>query len=177
MKETIVPFAVVGGVFGVILVGAGILAFIGQGTKNDNATLAELQQQQAAAQNTNMDQTQSNAPIYEIVPGLTAQDVVEGAGAPVIAGQTVNVKYTGMLQNGSVFDSSDAHGGAPFSFTLGGRQVIQGWDIGVVGMKPGGVRMLTIAPELAYGDREIGGGVIPANSTLIFKVEMIGPVQ
>jgi FKBP-type peptidyl-prolyl cis-trans isomerase len=58
---------------------------------------------------------------------------------------------------------------------LGGGQVIKGWDLGVVGMKPGGVRMLTIAPDLAYGARAIGS--IPANSTLTFKVEMIGPVN
>lgn len=189
-KELVIPAAVVGGVFGVILLGAGVWTLTGHVNSNDNAVLTELQQQQAAAiaassqsqqsaqsGTQSMDQTTSNAPMYEITPGLEAQDVTEGTGAAVIAGQTVAVKYTGMLENGKVFDSSDAHGGQPFSFTLGGHEVIEGWDIGVVGMKPGGVRMLTIAPQLAYGDREVGGGVIPANSTLVFRVEMIGPVQ
>ena len=80
--------------------------------------------------------------------------------------------YTGWLTNGTKFDSSKDHG-QPFSFQLGGGQVIKGWDEGVDGMKVGGKRKLTIPPELAYGSRAVGG-VIPPNSTLVFEVELLG---
>ena len=185
MKETIVPVSIVIGVFVFILAVAGVWVYLRTTPHaEDTATATPVGTEQTGAANsatatnnttaTPMENTA--APKYEITKGLEAQDLVEGQGAAVIAGQNVSVKYTGMLQNGTVFDSSDAHGGAPFTFQLGGGQVIKGWDIGVVGMKPGGVRMLTIAPELAYGNQAVGG-VIPANATLTFKVEMIGPTQ
>jgi FKBP-type peptidyl-prolyl cis-trans isomerase len=82
----------------------------------------------------------------------------------------VEVHYTGWLVNGTKFDSSKDHG-APFSFLLGARQVIKGWDEGVAGMKPGGVRKLIVPPELGYGSRPTGP--IPANSTLIFEVQFL----
>ena len=181
MKETIVPVSIVASVFFLILVIAGIWVYskhTSAPTDSSSTVLEQMEQQQAAGINTSTTtQTMdTSAPKYEITPGLEAQDVVEGSGTPVMAGQSVSVKYTGMLADGTVFDSSDAHGGAPFTFQLGGGQVIKGWDLGVVGMKPGGVRMLTIAPELAYGNQAVGG-VIPANATLTFKVEMIGPAQ
>lgn len=180
-KETVVPVVIVIGVFALILVIAGVWVYIRTTPASTNTgavVLRDLQQAQTANATNNQTQSMDTTagPKHEIVPGLEAQDLVEGSGAAVIAGQNVSVKYTGMLQDGTVFDSSDAHGGAPFTFALGGGQVIKGWDIGVVGMKPGGVRMLTIAPELAYGNQAVGG-VIPANATLTFKVEMIGPTQ
>lgn len=96
----------------------------------------------------------------------------EGAGEQTAqSGNVVEVHYIGALQDGTVFDSSRARG-EPFQFTLGAGQVIQGWDVGVVGMRVGEVRRLVIPPELAYGSQGIGN-VIPPNSTLIFEVEML----
>jgi FKBP-type peptidyl-prolyl cis-trans isomerase FkpA len=106
------------------------------------------------------------------VPGLTLTDEVVGGGALAQQGMTATVQYTGTLTNGKKFDSSYDHG-APFSFLLGGGQVIKGWDLGVVGMRVGGKRKLVIAPELGYGAQNVGGGLIPANSTLIFEVELV----
>ena len=80
--------------------------------------------------------------------------------------------YTGWLVNGTKFDSS-VDRGQPFSFPWARRQVIRGWDEGVAGMKPGGVRKLIIPPELGYGARGAGGS-IPPNATLIFEVQYLG---
>jgi FK506-binding protein 2 len=86
-------------------------------------------------------------------------------------GDTIKVHYTGTLTNGNKFDSS-LDRGDPLSFTVGQGQVIKGWDEGLLGMKVGEKRKLTIAPHLAYGNRAVGG-VIPANSTLIFETELV----
>lgn len=106
------------------------------------------------------------------IPGLKIKDLVIGKGKVAKNGETVFVDYTGKLTNGTVFDATSKHGGTPFSFTLGAGMVIKGWDLGVAGMKEGGVRVLTIAPALGYGDRAMGDA-IPANSTLIFRVKLI----
>lgn len=98
-------------------------------------------------------------------------DVVVGTGAEAVAGKKVTVHYVGTLENGTVFDASTQRG-QPFTFTLGVGQVIQGWDEGVAGMKVGGKRHLVIPAEKAYGDRAVGS--IPAGSTLIFEVELLG---
>ena len=103
---------------------------------------------------------------------LQINDIVLGNGASPEPGQTVIVHYTGWLTNGKKFDSS-VDRGEPFEFLIGIGQVIQGWDQGVLTMKVGGKRKLTIPPELAYGDRDVGGGLIPPNSTLIFEVELL----
>lgn len=175
MKDTIIPFAFVIGTFVAILVIASVWIYTGKGQNN---TMNDTQKAENLGMNDVSLNGESSATgdLVEVTPGLQMRDITVGTGAAVAAGQTVSVKYTGKLADGTVFDSSEAHGGDPFVFGLGAGQVIKGWDIGVVGMQPGGVRELVIAPELAYGDREIGG-VIPANSTLTFMVEMIGPVQ
>ena len=98
-------------------------------------------------------------PLITTASGLQYEDSVVGAGAEAVAGKGVEVHYTGTLDDGSKFDSSHDHGKA-FSFRLGARQVIAGWDEGVAGMKVGGVRKLIIPSELAYGARG-AGGVIP----------------
>ena len=104
--------------------------------------------------------------------GLEIEDQIVGDGEEAIAGQTVEVHYTGWLTDGTKFDSSHDRD-QTFSFKLGGGQVIAGWDQGVAGMKIGGSRKLTIPPDLGYGERG-AGGVIPPNATLVFKVELIG---
>ena len=86
-------------------------------------------------------------------------------------GDHVTVHYTGSLADGTVFDSS-LDRGTPFDFTAGIGQVIAGWDLGVVGMKKGGKRKLTIPPQLAYGSRGVPPK-IPPESTLLFQVEML----
>jgi FKBP-type peptidyl-prolyl cis-trans isomerase len=104
------------------------------------------------------------------IKGLEVYDEQIGSGAEAIPGKTVSAHYVGTLANGQKFDSSIDRG-EPFSFTLGAGQVIKGWDLGIAGMKVGGVRKLVIAPELGYGSQAIGP--IPANSTLIFEVQLM----
>lgn len=97
-------------------------------------------------------------------------DSVVGKGAEAVNGKAITVHYTGTLKDGTKFDSS-VDRKEPFTFTLGAGQVIKGWEQGIVGMKVGGKRKLTIPAELAYGNNAVGA--IPANSTLIFDVELI----
>ncbi len=101
---------------------------------------------------------------------LIVEDLVQGNGTEAVDGKMVTVHYTGTLTDGTKFDSS-VDRGTPFNFQLGIGQVIKGWDQGVKGMKVGGKRKLTIPPSLGYGSRAIGP--IPANSTLIFEVELL----
>ena len=103
---------------------------------------------------------------------LIKEDSKIGTGAEAFTGKSVSVHYTGWLTDGTKFDSSKDRG-QPFSFQLGAGQVIKGWDQGVAGMKVGGIRKLTIPPDLGYGARG-AGGVIPPNATLVFEVELLG---
>ena len=103
---------------------------------------------------------------------LVSEDLTEGEGQEATgSGQTVIVHYTGWLEDGTKFDSSKDRDD-PFSFPLGAGFVIPGWDQGVVGMKVGGTRKLTIPPQLGYGENG-AGGVIPPNATLIFEIELL----
>ncbi len=113
----------------------------------------------------------------EIASGLSARILQEGEGDPAEIGQVAVVHYTGWLYDetaennrGNKFDSSvdrDEY----FGFMLGAGRVIQGWDQGVVGMKVGEKRELTIAPEMGYGERG-AGAVIPPGATLVFEIEL-----
>ncbi len=117
----------------------------------------------------------------------TATDLVKidtntGSGAVATTGNTTSVHYTGWLfvpgsngepgVKGNKFDSS-LDRNSPFEFTIGQRRVIAGWEQGVAGMAVGGKRTLIIPPALGYGDRNVGGGLIPANSILLFEIELL----
>ena len=103
-------------------------------------------------------------------PNLKITDIVIGKGAQPTFGSTVTVHYVGTLTNGKMFDSSRERN-EPFSFRIGTSEVIKGWDVGLSTMKVGGKRKLEIPPEMGYGSRAVG--TIPANSTLIFEVELL----
>lgn len=103
---------------------------------------------------------------------LKVEDIKPGTGEPVVAGDTLMVKYTGRLKDGKVFDTNDKEGGQLFTFQAGPRgQVIEGWQKGVIGMKPGGVRKLSIPWRMAYGEQ--GNSAIPPKADLFFDIELV----
>jgi peptidylprolyl isomerase len=118
----------------------------------------------------------SGAKMLSTANGVKYQDSTIGVGSVAATGQTVSVHYTGWLMEGGKlgrkFDSSIERG-QPFKFPLGNGRVIKGWDEGIVGMKVGGTRVLTVPPEMAYGSRG-AGAVIPPGATLVFEVKLLG---
>jgi FKBP-type peptidyl-prolyl cis-trans isomerase len=132
---------------------------------NDNQTLtvSEMNQQENNTIST-------NSPAAE-AKSLEIKITREGSGEGAKAGDKLEVHYTGTLKDGTKFDSSRDRG-EPFTFTLGAGQVIKGWDQGMIGMKVGEIRKLTIPAELGYGDRG-AGTLIPPGATLIFEVELL----
>jgi FKBP-type peptidyl-prolyl cis-trans isomerase len=159
-----------------------VLFFIFPGLSPFDQLQPQAQDQTAAAAGTQdltttpQDQTANNTMptgTPEITQLMTKDEVV-GTGAVAAAGDTVTVNYVGALTNGTVFDASAKHPetASGFTFALGAGQVIKGWDQGIVGMKVGGKRMLAIPASLAYGNRAMGDA-IPANSALIFEVELL----
>lgn len=127
---------------------------------------------QTAAVEDSTQQTTNTTTTMPTVTELQITDEVVGTGTTAAVGDTVTVQYVGSLTNGTVFDASLNHGSDGFIFPLGAGQVIAGWDQGLVGMKEGGKRKLVIPASLAYGDQAIGN-IIPANSTLVFEVELV----
>ena len=103
--------------------------------------------------------------------GLVIEDTVIGQGAAASAGRDIVVHYAGWLADGTQFDSSKEKQD-PFEFTLGKKEVMDGWEVGLRGMKVGGKRKLTVPPALAYGE-EGAGDTIPPNATLTFEVELL----
>ena len=135
-----------------------------------NRKLDERSQQKAAEEGETAKQKQN-----EIMANFNVEDVVVGTGVEAKNGDTVSVNYDGTFVDGKKFDSNiDSSFGhvQPFSFTLGAGDVVKGWDLGVLGMKVGGKRKLSIPPELGYG--AVARGPIPADSTLLFMVELVG---
>lgn len=121
-------------------------------------------------QTTNTEQT---APTDQV----QAQEVTVGTGAEATPGSEVSVLYVGQLSDGTVFDSSAAHGNEPLTFILGNEGLIPGFQIGVNGMREGGERLIAIPPSLGYGAQEVkdasGAVIIPANSTIVFNVQLV----
>ncbi len=138
----------------VALIIGGVVVF---GNSNSNSSAADTSKTPTPAA--------SASPSGEV----QVTDEVEGTGAEAKSDSTVTVKYTGTLADGTVFDSTDKHGGDPISFPL--SSVIKGWQEGIPGMKVGGKRKLVIPPDLAYGSQGTNG--IPGNSTLTFEIELI----
>ena len=114
----------------------------------------------------------SDSPKVEptVAENVKIEDLQEGTGPEVKSGDTISIHYVGTLTNGTKFDSSYDRG-EPYETKIGVGEVIKGWDLGVVGMKVGGKRKLTIPPSLGYGEQ--GSGSIPPNSILIFEVELM----
>jgi len=110
-------------------------------------------------------------------PQVAGQDAVVGTGETAAPNSRVEVLYVGMLQDGTVFDSSANNDNKPLAFTLGEPGIIPGFQIGVNGMKEGGERRISIPPELGYGAQDVkdatGKVIIPANSTLVFDIKLV----
>jgi FKBP-type peptidyl-prolyl cis-trans isomerase len=139
-------------IIGVMIFGG---AYVFSGINNDNFSEGNLME--------SINNNQNNM--------LKIDTIVEGSGVESKAGDNLTVHYTGMLEDGTKFDSS-VDRGSPFSFILGIGQVIEGWEKGMEGMKVGEKRKLTIQPEYGYGARGVPG-VIPSNAVLIFEVELL----
>jgi FKBP-type peptidyl-prolyl cis-trans isomerase len=110
--------------------------------------------------------------VHKLADGLKIEDIRIGKGPAAQTGDSVSVHYTGWLANGTIFDASKLHGNTPFTFQLGAGQVIKGWDIGVVGMKAGGIRQLVIPAKLAYGQAG-SPPTIPPNTPLTFQIHLL----
>jgi peptidylprolyl isomerase len=145
-----------------ILVFAAVLAF---------AVSACTKKETAQTSTSTSAVTATSAPAANATE-LKIEELKVGTGTEAVAGKVVTVNYTGWLTNGTKFDSSLDHG-QPIKFLLGAGRVIPGWEKGLVGMKVGGKRKLTIPPQLGYGEQG-AGNVIPPNATLIFEVELVG---
>jgi len=153
-----------------ILAIIALMLAIGCGGEKAEEEPAVTEEQPVAEKPADVGITQADGDTVTTESGLKYVDIKVGDGAMPEEGKTCVMHYTGWLTDGSKFDSSRDRG-QPFPFPLGMGRVIKGWDEGVASMKVGGHRMLIIPPELGYGARQMGP--IPANSTLIFDVELL----
>jgi peptidylprolyl isomerase len=198
---TIVPTPHLDGkhtVFGYVVAGQNIVNTTRQGDKIERITIIRNGQAAAAfkADQENFDrlkreadminsgraQTQRNADIAKInadypntsqtASGIRYIIQKQGTGGKPARGAVVRVHYTGKLLSGKVFDDSISKGN-PIEIQIGIGKVIQGWDEIVPDMRVGEKRLVIIPPELAYGNRDVGGGLIPANSFLVFEMELV----
>ncbi len=148
------------GLIAVIVLMGGVYYFSQANASPDNPA-----DEATAGLATAMEQTNFN------VQNMNIEILQQGVGEAVKKGDKITVNYEGTFEDGTKFDSSIDRG-QPFTFTPGENSVIQGWELGVIGMKAGEKRKLTIPPELAYGEQG-AGGVIPPNATLIFEIDLI----
>ena len=162
----------------VILVVAA-LVFVTINNKNNNKAMpftnTATNSNNTLDSGSNVSQSANPGQVAAENSGVTTTVIKEGTGATAKTGDTVSMKYTGTLSDGTVFDSNiDPKFGhvQPFTFTLGAGRVIKGWDEGIVGMKTGEERKLVISPDYAYGANGIPG-VIPPNATLTFDVTLL----
>jgi len=175
MPKNLIPFLIIG-----VIIAAGALGiyFI----LNQQAPAVEIKKNPEEEpmkfiqeQNQNQQQNSTNHPqsvsSTSAVTQLRIEDEKLGDGSEVKSGDTIVIHYTGTLENGQKFDSS-LDRGQPFETQIGVGKVIKGWDQGVIGMKVGGKRKLTIPSDLAYGEQGIKGA-IPPNATLIFDLELL----
>jgi|tagenome__1003787_1003787.scaffolds.fasta_scaffold19946160_2 peptidylprolyl isomerase len=162
MDRRVIGLLVAGGIL-VVVVAVILLGRSGGGSSSDNAAKTPIKV--------------PNGPTVQIpdTPAptqLVKKDLKTGTGAEAKAGDKVSVQYVGVLyDNGTQFDSSYSRG-QPFSFQLGGGQVIPGWDQGVPGMKVGGQRELIIPADLAYGAQG-QPPTIPPNAPLVFVIDLV----
>lgn len=147
-------------IVGIVVVIGALYYFLDYRSKSPTAP-------SGAEQNQTMDTSQ----MPPIPSDLKIETLQPGNGAGAKNGDRVTVHYVGALTNGTKFDSSRDRG-TPFVFTLGAGNVIQGWELGILGMKVGETRKLVIPSELGYGASG-SGGIIPPNATLIFEVELL----
>lgn len=158
LKKKLLVGAVVAAI---AIIGLVVFAIFGNGAKNKD----------------NMDNKNSGPSAQSVssgsddTTGLVVEDIKVGNGREVKTGDMVSVNYVGKLANGTKFDSSYDRK-VPFDFKVGAEGIIKGWNKGIIGMKAGGKRKLTIPPALGY-DAQGAGKVIPPNATLTFEVELI----
>jgi FKBP-type peptidyl-prolyl cis-trans isomerase FkpA len=130
-----------------------------------------------ASMNSSPSMNTDNTQAGQTTDQVQAQEVTVGTGAEATPGSEVSVLYVGQLADGTVFDSSAAHGNQPLTFVLGAEGMIPGFQIGVNGMREGGERLIAIPPSLGYGAQEIkdasGKVIIPSNSTIIFDIKLV----
>ncbi|PIR42128.1 MAG: peptidylprolyl isomerase [Candidatus Yanofskybacteria bacterium CG10_big_fil_rev_8_21_14_0_10_37_15] len=156
MTKTVFAFVLI-----IIFVGIGIWLF--------DRKSADISEESQVLMTSTPVPTPTNT-LIKMENGLQIQDLTVGTGPEVKVGQELTMHYSGTLENGVKFDSSYDRG-EPFQFLLGAGQVIQGWDLGIQGMKIGGKRKLIIPASLGYGEKGIGP--IPPNAVLIFEVELL----
>ena len=162
MDRRVIGLLVAGGIL-VVVVAVILIGRSGGSSSSSDTSKADI--------------TVPNGPAVKLPTGpapthMVVKDLKTGTGAAAKSGDQVSVQYIGVLyDNGSKFDSSYDHG-QPFSFKLGGGQVIPGWDQGVAGMKVGGRRELIIPPSLAYGAQG-QPPTIPPNATLVFVIDLV----
>lgn len=166
-------------IIGILLIGSGAVWW-GTSQKKTDVPITQIQQIVPEKENDTSSKKEAvqepkKTSIKNIKTknGMEIKITKEGVGAEITNGAVAVVQYKGMFLDGTVFDATSLRGNTPFEFKLGAGQVIKGWDQGVLGMKVGEQRTLTIPADLAYGPQGIPGA-IPPNATLVFEVTLEG---